>query len=522
MDDNKNKFTAEELIKKDKYLLAEETRQKRIGRFALWNKAVTTIYRDDRSLRAYYDKVDNSRYARIRDIEAIRRDLYNMEQNSENAGKISSTLASLDANYSAMVEYFANMYLYRYTATILYKGEGEPPIEEYANAYNDYMEYVEGISIETVFPEIMRHGIVFGSVYLYTTRNTSSKTISTMILPNEYCRRGPQTNFGTYLYAIDITYFDDVFNGLTEEEVEAATKLYPKDLIKAYEEYNNGGPQWVPVDGRRGGYIEFKEKGLPRLVTAAYGIYEFERYRENELEKNSNLLTKILTHRIPLNNDKELIFEPEEVQVLHSNMARSLTSNSDLKLLTTFGDTEVHDIQSESSVVNEVVKNAYDSIFYLAGLNPAIFNGDSVEALKVSITRDSSYLWRIIQNLVRFYNVALNHHVKHKGYNMTVDILNLTQYNIDDKVNGYIDTAKYGIGKLEAVVASGVKQINIPHKARLEQYLALDTILVPLQSSHTTSGKPGEPAPDETETVQTTDAEPTNEDTEPQDDATEV
>ncbi len=49
--------------------------------------------------------------------------------------------------------------------------------------------------------------------------------------------------------------------------------------------------------------------------------------------------------------------------------------------------------------------------------------------------------------------------------------------------------AEYGIGRLEAVVASGTKQKHISYKSKLEEFLDLDNILKPLASSHTQSGK---------------------------------
>lgn len=65
----------------------------------------------------------------------------------------------------------------------------------------------------------------------------------------------------------------------------------------------------------------------------------------------------------------------------------------------------------------------------------------------------------------------------------------------------YRGNAEYGIGRLEAIVASGTKQRDITHKAVLEDFLKLDEILKPLASSHTT---PGDTTPKEdtgTETV---------------------
>ena len=51
----------------------------------------------------------------------------------------------------------------------------------------------------------------------------------------------------------------------------------------------------------------------------------------------------------------------------------------------------------------------------------------------------------------------------------------------------YVGNANFGVGKLEAVVATGIKQREIADKAALEKYLKLDEILVPLQSAYTST-----------------------------------
>ncbi len=50
-----------------------------------------------------------------------------------------------------------------------------------------------------------------------------------------------------------------------------------------------------------------------------------------------------------------------------------------------------------------------------------------------------------------------------------------------------MNNANFGIGKLEAVVATGIKQKDITDKHNLETYLKLDEILVPLKSAYTST-----------------------------------
>ena len=67
-------------------------------------------------------------------------------------------------------------------------------------------------------------------------------------------------------------------------------------------------------------------------------------------------------------------------------------------------------------------------------------------------------------------------------------MLPITHYNLTEAMETYRRNAEYGIGRIEAVVASGTKQKHIGPKSKLEDFLKLDEVLKPLSSSHTRSG----------------------------------
>lgn len=66
-------------------------------------------------------------------------------------------------------------------------------------------------------------------------------------------------------------------------------------------------------------------------------------------------------------------------------------------------------------------------------------------------------------------------------------MLPITHYNLQEMMEIHRKNGEYGIGRLEAIVASGTKQGHIAHKTKLEEFLKLDEILKPLKSSHTQS-----------------------------------
>jgi hypothetical protein len=76
-------------------------------------------------------------------------------------------------------------------------------------------------------------------------------------------------------------------------------------------------------------------------------------------------------------------------------------------------------------------------------------------------------------------------------------MLPITHYNLPEMMELHRRNGEYGIGKIEAIVASGTKQKHIAHKSKLEEFLRLDEILKPLASSHTQSSKDTEDSSEE-------------------------
>jgi hypothetical protein len=118
-------------------------------------------------------------------------------------------------------------------------------------------------------------------------------------------------------------------------------------------------------------------------------LFDYDTYRKNEVTRNGAQLDTIISHKIPSYQDM-ILFEMEEVEELHKSMSRTLASNERTKLLTTFGEIEVHHLEDNDKVQNEILEKAHDAIYNNAGLNSNLFNGDSSESLNFSLQRDAA------------------------------------------------------------------------------------------------------------------------------------
>lgn len=210
---------------------------------------------------------------------------------------------------------------------------------------------------------------------------------------------------------------------------------------------------------------------------------DYEQYQDNELERNENLLKYVIVQTVPHYEDK-LIFEVDEVQAMQQSLEKKLAVNKNVRVATTYGDIHVERIAEDETTANEVLDKSYKTIFNNGGFNSALFNGESVQALNYSILRDRSQVWRYVLALTNFYTIALNNYLDFKNYQLDIEILPISSYTFNDDINTYRQNATLGVGRLDFMIASGIKQKNIEDTLKLEKILKLEEIK-PMQTSYT-------------------------------------
>ena len=399
-----------------------------------------------------------------------------------------------DLNFVNIVDYYSKMFLWRYYYFPVQVKE-KASQSDYGEMYKLMTEVIDGLSIETVFPMLLTNLELEGAVYLYTEKQTSSKTISTTVLNSKYCTPVTKSQYGTGIFMFDVKYFDDL--GLNKEQLMAVLDLYPSDIAAAYASYKSTNKnRQVVLDGRYSTYISQNANLVPNKIGVLSSLFDYGNYRTNEVERSTAQLDRIITHKIP-NYEGDLLFELPEVKALHSSMSSAISNNTRTRLMTTFGEVAVHPMQESGSVQNETLQKGHEAIYRASGLNPAIFTGSIKESIEISLKRDQATVWHYITQLLNFYNVAINNLYNFKGYQVQLNMLPVTHYNLQEMMDLYRKNAEYGISKLEAIVAAGTKQKNIAEKGKLEDFLKLEDILKPLVSSHTQSGNPSEENPDE-------------------------
>lgn len=373
------------------------------------------------------------------------------------------------------------MFHVRYTVmpTLLKRARALPE-ESYLNTYGDIMQVVEGMSLETTIPTLLKEIYLAGSVYVYTEKYNPAKTLSMIILPQEYCRPVLKTNHGTFIVQFNFDYFYK----MNQEDQDDALRLFPAEFARIYEQVKTSGRKWVTLDPKHSTGFLLNHYGVTPLVNVLGEIIDYQEFKQNDLERSRNELKSILTHKIPMYQD-QFIFTLDEVAAIQKAISKIVSSHDGLETITTFGDTELLKLQEEGSRENKQVAQSYTNIYQSAGLNSNMWTSNSIAALDMSFKIDKASVIRHLNNIETFLNISMNNAYNFTPYEARIKLLHISVRDEAEDISKYQESAKFGIGKLEAIVASGVKQSEILDVTRLEDALKLDEILKPLQSSHT-------------------------------------
>ena len=449
-----------------------------------------SMYADDQSSRRRQDNKPNYQSTDYANAAAVRKALWDSIGDPASLVETSRKLYATNPIYASVINYLADMYTWNYKITPhkLYakskaKLKKKMKDDDFQLMYNLMLEVVDGLSIETKFPALLTLLFMTGSVYFTTYCDEENYAIDTILLPNKYCRKIGETQFGAAIIQLDMSYIDDL-GGSSDALKKAFLEGFPIEFKKYYNAYKRDSKlRWATLDPRFSSAILLNDAAIPTFFYLYGGILDYEKYQDNELQRNENLLKYIVVQTMPHYEDK-LIFEVDEVEALHKSLRRIVETNDKARLITTYGDIKVAKIAENDTSENEVLSKAFKAIFNNAGFNSAIFTAESVNALQMSLVRDKGFVWRHVQKLVNFYNIAINNWFDFKTYQADIEILPISPYTISDDIKRYKENATLGVGKLDYFIASGIKQKNIQDQLDLEDFLKLDEIK-PMQTSYT-------------------------------------
>ena len=378
------------------------------------SKTLEKLYSDDRSTKRRYDDSITTTRLSYANAAAVRNALATATSDISKIVECSNQLYITNPIYASVINYLSDMFMWRYKVTPhkVYskskaKSKKQLAAEDYKIMYHLMLEVVEGLSIETKFPSLLTYLFVRGAVYFTTICDEDSLTIDTLLLPEKYCRKIGETQYGTAIIEFDYSYFDDL--GLSTDELKDYLKSFSSEMQKGYRRYKNDTTnfRWQMLDPHFSSGLLMNEAGLPTYFYIYGGILDYEKYQDNELERNENSLKYLVVHTMPVFQD-QLIFEVDEVAAIHKSLRKIVDTGDKARLITTYGDVHVENVAENDTAENQALSKAFKAIFHNAGFNSGLFTSESVEALNMSLIRDKGMVWRYVQSFVSFYNIAVN------------------------------------------------------------------------------------------------------------------
>ena len=208
-------------------------------------------------------------------------------------------------------------------------------------------------------------------------------------------------------------------------------------------------------------------------------------------------MTKLLVQLIDIDKEGNPEIDLELAADFHKNlkgvaakkheMVDALTTLAkDVKVLT-LGET------GDATDNYEFLKTYFDQAYTEAGVSSELFNSTTSGSLAESIAKDEKFMHDLRIQIEVWFNFFLRAICKNsiiKNTDFVFSYLDTSYKNREKMIGSYIQGAQYGFSKIVPQVALGVKQRYIESLNMFENdVLDLDAKLVPLQSSHTMSGK---------------------------------
>lgn len=456
--------------------------------------AQTALDLSSRRIRSYKTQTDMSmayedaqKYTPEQIIDII----YGTDTQSK--ADLSKYFFDISSIYRTLLLYYSTILTYDILVVPNYENITTKSAPKRTKMYRAALEFFDVIDVKVLMMDVMfrvlRDGVYYGLM------RTSEEGVAMQPIPRSWCQVGTKDMYGNYNFKLDLAKFTRIFDPVLRAEVLAG---FPKNVSKAYDKFIRSGQdstlRWMPITSDQGLCLFATESLTPMFITAVEDIVAFKETKTIENERALEELSKIISHKIPLDKESVPIFEINEAKALHTGLVNMFADNKYIDIITSFGDIDVKNIQSSGVVQNQHLNNMASAIYNSAGISKEIFSAEKNTGLKYSVTKDTAIAYSMavkaeswfIHQVNTMVQVAFNQ--KKYARFFEVCMLFLSHYNREDYIKIFKDLASSGYSKMLPYIAAGVKQSTLENLVTLEEDMNLVERMVPLQSSYTQSG----------------------------------
>lgn len=397
--------------------------------------------------------------------------------------------------YSRLCRYMAFLYRYDWFVTpVIYDRKIRD--NKVVEGWYKSSSLLEQSDLKRCFGEIALKVVKNGCYYGYQVDQKTASFLQE--LPADYCRSRYRLN-GKPAVEFNVKYFNDTFTDISYRA--RVLQMFPKEFQKAYVAYQTGKlPRdfqgddlgWFLLDPSKAVKFNLAGSDAPLFASVIPAIMDLDEAKDLDKKKMLQQILKVIIQELPLDKNGDMIFDPEEAGVIHSNAVQMLGDAIGVDVLTTFAQTKVMDLSDHGNVssvdqLEKVERNVYNE----AGVSQMQFNTSGNLALEKSVANDEATMLDLLLQFESYAQGLLTPFNKNpKRLLYRVQMLPTTVYNYRDLAKLYKEQTMLGFSKLLPQVALGNAQSTVIATAYFENELMdLDTLFVPPQMSSTMSSK---------------------------------
>ena len=347
--------------------------------------------------------------------------------------------------------------------------------------YEKALDLIETMKLPAFFTNCSLKALIYGGYYGIIIKADKNNFI-TLDLPSDYCCSRFKNSQGVDLIEFNLGYFDVISD---ENLRKKALACYPKYIEKAYKQYSKGrGNQWVFLPAESSICFPMMNNGAPPLLNVIKTTINYEDSVELEKERDWEEIRKILVQKIPHNNQNELLFEPDEAEVMHAGATKMLKGNKNLSVLTTYADVDCISSKTNNDAITNTLEKMVNNIYYEAGVSGLLFGNNSNSALDPSVKNDIGFMSLLTNKYEIFVENLINRIIGGNSIYFKYIILPVTRFNDDKYAELTFKLATSGYSYLLPALASGLSQRDLICIKNLENdLLKLGEKLIPLQTA---------------------------------------
>ena len=175
-------------------------------------KQMKQIYSDETSVKNWIDSTITNTSSTYTTAAALRNAINSAITNRDSVVQLSKKLYATNPIYASIIDYLSNISMWRYKVTPhkIYTKSAKQAIKrdekKFMEDYNLMLEVVDGLSLETKCPSILAMLLMNGGVYFTTYNDEETLTLNTIILPDKYCKKVGETQYGTAIVSFNVDF----------------------------------------------------------------------------------------------------------------------------------------------------------------------------------------------------------------------------------------------------------------------------------------------------------------------------